>query len=130
MPTALTVLPLMTFTHAVAEGAVRGDTVVMKLKDSIVKSEPPVLPLRLETAQPSDSATGIIVSGLDNPMVRLAACCKPLPGEDIIGYVTRGRGISVHRADCPNAIRYAETEPERMMEVFWGASTMECSRWR
>ncbi len=108
---------------AVAEGAVRGDTVVMKLKDSIVKSEPPVLPLRLETAQPSDSATGIIVSGLDNPMVRLAACCKPLPGEDIIGYVTRGRGISVHRADCPNAIRYAETEPERMMEVFWGAST-------
>ena len=53
-------------------------------------------------------------------MVRLAACCRPLPGEPIVGYITRGRGVSVHHIDCPNAIRYKETEPERVVEVHWG----------
>jgi len=60
------------------------------------------------------------VDGLNDPMVRLAACCKPMPGESIIGYVTRGRGISVHHKDCPNAKRYFHTEPERIIDVSWG----------
>jgi GTP pyrophosphokinase len=52
-------------------------------------------------------------------MVRIAQCCKPLPGDAIIGYITRGRGVSVHRDDCPNIIYYREQEPQRLVEVDW-----------
>lgn len=67
----------------------------------------------------SKSEAGIMVKGVDNLLVHFARCCKPLPGDEIVGYVTRGRGISVHREDCPN-IR--EAAPERLLEVQWGSS--------
>ena len=57
-------------------------------------------------------------------MVHLAACCRPLPGDEIIGYITRGRGISVHRTDCPNAVRYYETEADRLIPVRWGHNSV------
>jgi GTP pyrophosphokinase len=61
---------------------------------------------------------GVIVKGIDDMLVRFAKCCTPVPGDDIIGYVTRGRGVSVHRKDCPNML--SETvEPERLMEATW-----------
>jgi GTP pyrophosphokinase len=61
---------------------------------------------------------GIRVQGLDNVMVRFAHCCQPVPGDDVIGYVTKGRGISVHRSDCTNILQYSDT-PERRMEIDW-----------
>ena len=51
------------------------------------------------------SSQGIVVKGVDDVLVRLSRCCNPVPGDDILGFVTRGRGVSVHRADCPNALR-------------------------
>jgi GTP pyrophosphokinase len=51
-------------------------------------------------------------------LTRLARCCHPLPGDEIIGYVTRGRGVTIHRRDCPNILRQRETE--RLIEVNWG----------
>ncbi|MCK4856451.1 MAG: bifunctional (p)ppGpp synthetase/guanosine-3',5'-bis(diphosphate) 3'-pyrophosphohydrolase [candidate division Zixibacteria bacterium] len=61
---------------------------------------------------------GIKVAGIDNMMFRFARCCQPVPGEKIVGFITRGRGISIHRADCINAIKHAQ-EPERQVEVSW-----------
>jgi GTP pyrophosphokinase len=61
---------------------------------------------------------GVIVEGLDDMLVRMARCCSPMPGDDIIGFVTVGRGVSVHRADCTN-IGALEEQPERMIEVSW-----------
>jgi GTP diphosphokinase / guanosine-3',5'-bis(diphosphate) 3'-diphosphatase len=58
------------------------------------------------------------VGGTDNLMVRFARCCNPIPDDPIIGFVTRGRGISVHRADCPNAA-YFSKDAERTIEVAW-----------
>ena len=62
------------------------------------------------------SDTGITISGIDDVMVRFAKCCSPLPGDDIIGYITRGRGISVHVSNCPVV---QEMDTERLIEVHW-----------
>ena len=62
--------------------------------------------------------TGVIVKGLVDVFVRLSHCCNPLPGDEIIGFITRGRGVSVHRADCPNADDLRRN-PERIIEVAW-----------
>jgi len=62
---------------------------------------------------------GIRVHGLDNMMFRFAGCCQPIPGEDIIGFITRGRGVSIHRADCPLAIALQTDSPERKIDVSW-----------
>jgi GTP diphosphokinase / guanosine-3',5'-bis(diphosphate) 3'-diphosphatase len=65
------------------------------------------------------SAAGVYVEGLDDVMVRLSRCCTPVPGDHIVGFVTRGRGVSVHRADCANAGVLASGEHERLIEVEW-----------
>src|SRR5439155_7249566 len=63
-------------------------------------------------------AVGVHVEGLDDLMVRLSRCCTPVPGDEIVGFVTRGRGVSVHRADCANAAGLAN-QAERLIEVEW-----------
>ncbi len=64
------------------------------------------------------SSNGVVVKGLDDILVRLSRCCNPVPGDEIIGFVTRGRGVSVHRADCPNAADLKK-DPERIIDVAW-----------
>ena len=64
-------------------------------------------------------AKGIRVHGLDNMMFRFAGCCQPIPGEDIVGFITRGRGVTVHRADCSVAIDLQTQFPERKIDVSW-----------
>ncbi len=68
-----------------------------------------------------DGATrvGVHVEGLDDVLVRLANCCTPVPGDDIIGFVTRGRGVSVHRSDCANAVSLMAEQATRLIEVEW-----------
>jgi GTP pyrophosphokinase len=61
---------------------------------------------------------GIRVQGVDGLMIRYAQCCQPVPGDQVVGYVTRGRGVSIHRADCPNLLMLAH-EPERRLEIDW-----------
>ena len=63
------------------------------------------------------SSHGVLVEGESGVMVRLARCCNPIPGDPIIGFVTRGRGVSVHRTDCPNVLQ--DTDFSRMIEVGW-----------
>ena len=65
------------------------------------------------------TATGVFVEGLDDVMIHLARCCTPVPGDQIVGFVTQGRGVSVHRADCANAGALADRSQERLIEVEW-----------
>jgi len=75
-------------------------------------------PMTPPRAKRRRQGVGIKVKGIDDVLVRLAKCCNPVPGDRIIGFVTRGRGVSVHRADCPNAADLLRT-PERLLEVDW-----------
>jgi GTP pyrophosphokinase len=68
------------------------------------------------------SGSGVVVKGADDILVRFGKCCQPVPGDQIIGYITRGFGVSVHRTGCVNAIK---TNPERLIEVEWDATTRE-----
>ncbi len=72
-----------------------------------------------ERGKPSHS--GVRVRGVDNLLIRFARCCNPVPGDEIVGFVTRGRGVSVHRADCPNALQLRANE-ERVIDVEWAGA--------
>ncbi len=74
---------------------------------------------RLSARPGRPHAAGVYVEGLDDLMVRLSRCCTPVPGDEIVGFVTRGRGVSVHRSDCANAAALASRSRERLIEVEW-----------
>ena len=74
--------------------------------------------------QKKRNGNGVKISGTENTMYRFAKCCSPLPGDEIRGYVTRGRGIAIHRADCDNFILLMEKEPEREVDVYWDESAI------
>ena len=73
---------------------------------------------------------GIVVEGLDNCLVKFSKCCTPVPGDEIVGFITRGYGVSVHRRDCPNAApeRRRPEEAGRWIKVSWGTNTRESYR--
>ena len=70
--------------------------------------------------KPEPNGYGITVKGESNLMIRFAKCCSPVPGDDILGYITKGRGVSVHRKDCSNLQNLIDTDGERVVEVNWG----------
>ena len=83
---------------------------------------PPEQPVRKHKA--SDVAEkGILIVGIDKLLTQLAGCCKPAPPDPIVGFVTRGKGVSIHRADCPNFANMQAMQPERVIETAWGAHT-------
>ncbi len=87
-----------------------------KEKNIEKKKEDTKLFERIKHPLKKTSAAGISVRGIDDIMVRFAKCCTPLPGDEIVGYITRGRGVSVHLASCPQV---QEMDPERIIEVHW-----------
>jgi len=77
--------------------------------------------LAFVTSRPRATRDGdITVSGVGNLMTHMAACCQPVPGDAIMGYITQGRGVTVHRADCRNLLAMQTEDPERVIEVSWG----------
>ena len=74
--------------------------------------------------RPSGGSRGLRIQGADGLMVRYAQCCQPVPGDTVVGYVTRGRGVSIHRQDCPNLLHLVH-EPERRLEIDWQESAGE-----
>ncbi|WP_327237530.1 bifunctional (p)ppGpp synthetase/guanosine-3',5'-bis(diphosphate) 3'-pyrophosphohydrolase [Streptomyces sp. NBC_01317] len=110
---------------AIGEGHVTAQSVVQKLVQALGGEEAANEDIA-ETAPPSHGRSkrrssadpGVVVKGVDDVWVKLARCCTPVPGDPIIGFVTRGAGVSVHRADCVNVDSLSQ-QPERMLEVEW-----------
>jgi len=67
----------------------------------------------------SSGTSGLVIDGVGKLLTTIAACCQPLPGDSIVGFITKGRGVSIHRADCPNALNLGQVESERMLMVSW-----------
>ena len=70
-------------------------------------------------APPPTEPGGVAVMGVENLLTKVARCCNPLPGDRVVGYITRGRGVTLHKADCPNAQRLMAQDPERVIQVNW-----------
>ena len=100
--------------------------VIQRLKTEEVAEEP-VLPLKAPKARTTGSETlGIVVHGVSDVLVRLAKCCTPVPGDPIVGYISLGRGITIHRADCPN-VKALQRQPERFTTVEWDGGATSSS---
>lgn len=80
--------------------------------------------LKAQGPKTTKNGTGVLVKGEASVMVRMAKCCSPVPGDDIIGYITRGRGVSIHRSDC-TSLGHTPEDLERMIEVSWDGSSGE-----
>jgi guanosine-3',5'-bis(diphosphate) 3'-pyrophosphohydrolase len=109
---------------AIGEHQVSAQSVVQRLARELRPGEPEQLPTTAtltqgRTRRSRVSAAGLYVEGLDDVMVHLARCCTPVPGDQILGFVTQGRGVSVHRADCSNATALSQRSQERLIEVEW-----------
>ena len=105
---------------AIGYGAMSTQQVVANLSRSGEQPAPATFEAEsLPTAPPADKTTGTVqVMGEGNMLTRLATCCKPLPGDQIVGYITRGRGVTVHRRDCRNV--HSVKDKERLVPVDWG----------
>lgn len=103
--------------YALGTGDIWGKHIAAVVLEQEQKEEEPHLPATIET-RTDTSADEITVLGTSGMLTRLATCCNPVPGDPIIGYVTRGRGVTIHRQDCPNVLNL--NEPERKLKVSWG----------
>ncbi|HLI44006.1 MAG TPA: bifunctional (p)ppGpp synthetase/guanosine-3',5'-bis(diphosphate) 3'-pyrophosphohydrolase [Acidimicrobiales bacterium] len=108
---------------ALGEGHVSGHALVQRLGRELRggDQEEQLPSTAIAPRRPSQrrGSAGIYVEGLDDVMVRLSRCCTPVPGDRVIGFITRGRGVSVHREDCANALALAGSDGERLIEVEW-----------
>ncbi|MCP4595014.1 GTP diphosphokinase [Neptuniibacter sp.] len=107
---------------ALGAGDIRLSQIINAAQKQILADEPEEqLDLALpESASSENQPEGIRIRGVGNLLTTMASCCKPVLGDPISGYITQGRGVSVHREDCNNLIQLQEKEPERIIEVDWG----------
>mgnify|MGYP000920161052 CR=1 FL=1 len=112
---------------AIGEGAITPGQIITRVRDDFfkIKKQPEAVAFtEFQNETKKEKTAGkethsINIKGVDDVLIRLSHCCNPLPGDLIIGYITRGRGVSVHRADCPNVKYLLSEEQGRIMEVAW-----------
>lgn len=100
----------------VGTGLASVQSVVAKLRGTVQETQNPD---RIEVQRTKEGKVALFTSGVDNVMVQRAKCCSPIPGDEVVGYVTRGRGIMIHRKVCPNAQNFMTHEPERLLYYDW-----------
>ena len=127
---------------AIGHGALKEGQIANKMKELYDKDHPVEITdaevlKEIETKRdayqmmlPKGKAqSGIVVRGVDDVAVRFSKCCSPVPGDEIIGFVTRGRGVSIHRTDCVNIINLPEIDRGRLIDAEWQAGSEESSKY-
>lgn len=117
------------FFAAIGYGGILLSKVIPRVKDDFnrktaAQKQPEIVPIEEKVKKSSD---GVIIKGIDNCLIKFSKCCNPLPGDDIIGFITRGHGVSIHKRDCNNVPKNIETseEPDRWIPAFWDGSKAE-----
>jgi len=121
LDTAARALSLVDATHllaSVGQGDVNVSLAIKHLYPDVQEGEPAKPNVFERFVDRVRGSKGVRIQGVDGLMVRYAQCCQPVPGDPVVGYVTRGRGVSIHRSDCPNLLLLAH-EPERRLEIDW-----------
>jgi len=102
-------------------GLGRGDITIAHIthviNEDIFPKKQPAIPI---VSEPDFNTEGIKIKGISGLLTQTARCCKPVPYDSIVGYITKGRGVVIHRRDCPNAVRWQDEDNERLIEVDWG----------
>ena len=124
---SLNYLDLDTLLAAIGEGHVEAtqfaQRIAARFEDSNSEERLPASVLRPDDFRRRGNNVGIHVEGFDDVLVRLSKCCTPVPGDEIMGFITRGRGISIHRSDCANAGTFADDQSSRLVDVEWDGSS-------
>ncbi len=107
------------------EGEINLAQVAGAIQRRLQERAPPKLPRTSPDAGKPGKATGLVVDGVGDLMSTIARCCRPVPPEPIAGYITLGRGVSIHRADCANLLRMRAAQPQRVLAVDWGGTSPE-----
>ncbi|MBR7133257.1 MAG: bifunctional (p)ppGpp synthetase/guanosine-3',5'-bis(diphosphate) 3'-pyrophosphohydrolase [Clostridia bacterium] len=115
------------FFAAIGYGGILLSKIIPRIKDDFTKKaiaakQPEITPISESRA--AKSTDSVIVEGIDNCLIKLSKCCAPLPGDDIIGFITRGHGVSIHKRDCNNVPHNiaAAAEPDRWIAAYWGGT--------
>ncbi len=123
---SLNYLDLETLLAAIGEGHVEAtqfaQRIAARFEDSNSEERLPASVLRPDDLRRRGNNVGIHVDGFDDVLIRLSKCCTPVPGDEIMGFITRGRGVSVHRSDCANAGTFADDQSSRLVDVEWDGS--------
>ncbi|WP_415582915.1 RelA/SpoT family protein, partial [Legionella worsleiensis] len=106
----------------------RGDIKISQIVNRLAPpetSEHSAIKLAKPQQMPEITGSDLRIEGVGNLLTFMARCCQPVPGDEVIGYITIGRGVSIHRKDCPNILHASEKQKQRFLQVNWGASTRE-----
>lgn len=117
-------IDLNDFFAAIGYGGITLSKIMPRIREEYNKKAAAIKPVELKEVMPvqhSHSGEGVVVEGIDNCLIKLSKCCTPLPGDDIIGFITRGHGVSIHKRDCNNVPRdiSSSAEPERWLKAHW-----------
>lgn len=112
------------FFAALGRGEITSTQIAAALQDLLLPSsrDEPLLP-EIGKKRGRDSSGDVRIHGVGNLLTKMARCCMPAPGDSIVGYITQGRGVTIHRADCANMLRLQTTAVDRLIEVSWEGST-------
>ena len=111
------------FLAALGRGEIKPAQILHAVQELVEPSLRETRPTRAPTPGTRKPSSGVSIQGVGNLLTRMAKCCNPVPGDAIVGFITRGQGIAVHRQDCPNALRHHNEHDERLIEVSWGVAT-------
>ncbi len=115
------------FYAAIGYGGILLSKIMPRVKDAFLRFQKTEKPIEIsnntQERKMSKSSDGVVVEGIDNCLIKLSRCCTPIPGDDLIGFITRGHGVSVHKRDCSNVpVDISKSaEPERWVPAFWNA---------